>query len=203
MRTGPPRSTCATAWIAFAAWLAACAGFGVCVSAASAQATIVREPPRYFATLDVGVPLRLARQVEFDQSAIAPVYTDVLGGYVLSSTSRLRHGVGLGASLNLSEDGGYTEPVRVARQLVVMPAYLLYWAAADDWFGLGHLGIPIVASEGRSVGLELGFGAGYRLLAGFGAYAEAAFDAFVGAGSTVHPSFALELGVFLEHEVLP
>lgn len=203
MRTGPPRSTCAHFGIAFAACLAAFAGLGVLASHARAQAAVVRDPPRYLATLGVGVPLRLTRHVEFDQGVIAPVYTDALGGYVLSSTSPVRHGTGVGVSLNLSEEGGYTEPVRVARQLVVMPAYLLYWAAAADWFGLGHLGIPIVASEGRSVGLELGVGAGYRFLAGFGAYAEAAFDAFLGAASSVHPTFALEIGVFLEYEVLP
>lgn len=200
MRTGPPRSTCACAWVAFATWLAASAGFA---SHACAQASVAREPPRYLATLTLGVPLRLARHVEFDQGVIAPVYSDALGGYVLSSTARVRHGIGLGASLNLSDDGGYTEPVRVARQLVVMPAYLAYWAASDDWFGLGHVGIPVVASEGRSVGLELAFGAGYRWLAGFGVYGEAAFDVFAGGASTVHPTLALELGVFLEHEVLP
>jgi hypothetical protein len=163
----------------------------------------MREPARYLATLAVGAPLRLARNVEFDQGPIGPVYADGLGGYVLSSNARVRHGVGVGGSLNLSEEGGFTEPVPIASQIVIMPAYLVYWAADEAWFGLGHVGIPILAAGGRSVGLELGFGAAWRWLAGFGAYAEAALGAFAGAASTVHPSVSLELGVFVEYEVLP
>ena len=189
--------------------LAAIAAVGTILGAREASAEDrpgIIEPARYSTTLSVGAPLRLTRNQDFDQGALAPVYLDALGGYVLSAghrDARVRQGVGVGLSLNLSEDGGFTEPVGVGRQVVIMPSYLLYWTPTAALFGLGHLGVPILASGGRSAGVELAVGMGHRLLAGFGLYAEAALTAFLGAGSTVHPSASLEAGVFLEHEVLP
>jgi len=187
----------APAWSALLALLATTLAWG---APARADAPA---PASYVGTLTVGAPLRLTTNVDFDQSALAPIYADLLAGYVLSGDGPWRHGIGLGLSLNLSEDGGFTEPVGIAKQLTVMPSYLLHWNASPTWLMLGHVGLPVLVAGGSSAGLDVGAGFGYRLLAGFGVYGEASASVFMGAQSTVHPVVALELGVFLEHEVLP
>jgi hypothetical protein len=161
------------------------------------------DPPHYLGSWTAGAPLRLTRNVDFDQDAIAPVFSDVLVGYAFSGPGAYRHGLGVGGSLNLSQDGGFTEPVQGAAQFVLMPAYLAYYALDPDWLLLGHLGVPVLLSGGRSLGLELAAGLGYRVLSGAGVFGEAGFDAFAGADTTLHLSFSLELGIFIDHEVLP
>ena len=172
-------------------------------SSASAQQG---DPPplaHYVFTASAGVPLRLTTQDRFDQGTLAPVYTDVLAGYVFPSAGSIRHGAGLGLSLNLSEDGGFTEPVLRYEQVVIMPSYLLSVHIDPEWFALAHAGLPISVSGGTTFGAELAFAFGYRLLAGFGVFAEAGLDAFIGTASTVNPTLSLEGGVFVDYEVLP
>ena len=171
-------------------------------SGASAQAQSVQEPERYFGALSSGAGLRLARNVDFGQSAFAPAYVDALAGYVFPGGA-LRSGFGLGASIAYTDDGGYTEPVIAFEQLVLMPAYLLRYELSPDWTVLAHSGIPIVVAGGPNCGLELAGALGYRFLAGFGAFAELGFDTFIGTATTFHPIATLELGVFIDYEVLP
>lgn len=159
--------------------------------------------PHYVLTSSLGVPLRLTVNDSFAQDRLAPAFFDALAGYVFPSTSRFAHGAALGFSLNLGKDGGFTEPVTAWQQFVLMPTYLLHYRLAPEWFALGHAGLPIALNAGTSVGLEAAAGVGYRLLAGLGAYAEAGLDFFGGAGSTVHASLSLELGLFVDYEVLP
>jgi hypothetical protein len=161
------------------------------------------QPARYLAAWSAGVPLRLGQNADFGQSALAPAFSDALGGYVFSGRSRFRHGLGLGLSVNLTPDGGYTEPVAMLDQLVLMPSYLLYADLGRELFGVGHFGLPISVRGGTSAGTEIGFALGYRWLAGFGPFAEASFDAFAGASSTLHVMFSLEAGLFIDYEVLP
>jgi hypothetical protein len=172
-------------------------------NAADTEPAEPTHPARYLAAWSAGVPLRLNRHAELGQDRFGPAFTDALGGYVLPSKHRFRHGAGLGLSLNLGSDGGYTEPVRALGQWVVMPSYLLYWDAAPDLFALGQFGVPILIHGGPSVGAELGGTLGYRLLAGFGAFARAGLDVFGGVSSTLHSSFSLAAGLFLDYEVLP
>jgi hypothetical protein len=160
-------------------------------------------PPRYLAALSLGMPLRLAPDSKYGQKAFAPAFTDALGGYVFPGRTRFQHGVGLGFSTNLQTDGGYTEPVAALSQLVAMPAYLLYWNARPELFALGHVGLPIAVRGSASAGIEIACTLGYRLLAGFGTFAEAGLDVFVAAGSTLSPMFSLKAGLFLDYEVLP
>jgi hypothetical protein len=157
-------------------------------------------PAHALATLSVGAPLRLTRNVDLDQDRFAPVFVDMLFGYTLLNGS-IQHGLGLGASLNLSEEGGFTEPVGIANQLVLMPAYLGYHAIDNDWALLGHLGIPIALTG--TAELEVALGGGYRWLAGVLAYAELGANAFLGTSSTLHATVSLELGFMLDYEVLP
>jgi len=159
-------------------------------------------PPHALAALSVGAPLRITRNVDFDQEVLAPVYVDALFGYTLWNRG-WQHGVGLGASLNLTDDGGFTEPVGVADQYVLMPSYLGYHALNDDFALLGHVGVPIVLGDTTTAGVELALGGGYRWLAGVLAYAEAGASMFIGSSTTANVLLSLELGVMLDYEVLP
>lgn len=179
------------------AWALACT-----VSSARAQDGESAPPPHAIAALSVGAPLRVTRNVDFDQEVLAPVFVDALFGYTLW-TRGWQHGLGLGASLNMTEDGGFTEPVGIADQLVLMPAYLGYHALNDDFALLGHLGVPIVLGQATTAGVELALGGGYRWLAGVLAYAELGGDMFIGSGTTANVLVSLELGVMLDYEVLP
>ena len=171
---------------------------------AAAQGEPITAPARYLASWSLGAPLRLAQQDDYGQELLAPVFADAFVGYVFeSSASAFRHGAALGASVNLSDDGGYAEPVYAGEQVVVMPAYLLYADLGIDLFGMAHLGVPIAVSPDATAGVELAAALGYRMLAGFGVFAELSADAFVGTGSTLHPTVGLELGLFLDYEVLP
>lgn len=170
---------------------------------AAAEAGRDESPGRYLGSWSVGVPLRLGKNAKFGQGVFAPASTDALGGYVFAGRARFRHGLGLGLSTNLTADGGYTEPVAVLDQLVVMPSYLLYWNAGPDIFGVGQLGLPILVRGGKSAGAEAAFALGYRWLAGFGTFARAGFDVFAGASSTLHATVSLQAGLFLDYEVLP
>jgi hypothetical protein len=159
--------------------------------------------PRYLTTVSVGLAMRLSVDDTFDQERLAPVFADALAGYVFESETEFAHGFGLGLSLNLSEDGGFTEPVDVMEQFVVMPTYLLYWNLAPELFAFGHAGVPITVAGGVNAGAEFGAALGYRVLAGVGAYTELAVELFGGANTTIHPMVSLELGLFLDYEVLP
>jgi hypothetical protein len=201
LRTGSLRSSCANALL----WLGLVSS-AVLPGAARAQAAPADQPPlaHYVLTASAGIPLRLGQRETFDQSAFAPAFADVLGGYVFpGQTGALRHGAGVGLSLNLTEDGGFTEPILRYDQLVITPSYLVSLRVDPAWFALAHAGIPIVATGGATFGVEAAFAFGYRLLAGFGAFAEASFDVFVGTETTLDPMIALEGGVFLDYEVLP
>lgn len=176
----------------------------IATRSAAAQEEPVASPARYLAMWSLGAPLRLTQHDDYGQDVLAPIFTDALVGYVFASSSpRFRHGVGLGASVNVSDDGGYAEPVYAGEQIALMPAYLLYADFGMDLFALGHLGVPIALSGGTTAGLEVAGALGYRLLAGLGVFTELFADAFAGAGSTLHPTIGLELGLFLDYEVLP
>ena len=175
--------------------IAACA---LCAAPAQAQSS----PERYLLAATAGAPLRLTEDVDLDQSTLAPLYSDLLLGYVFPGDG-LRHGLGASLSINLTSDGGYTEPVNPGDQLVLAPSYVLYAGLGNDVLFLGQAGLPIVLTGGNTVGLALSGALGYRLLAGMGVMAELGFESFVGVSSRIHPTVSLELGMFLDYEVLP
>lgn len=160
-------------------------------------------PEHYLATFSGGAPLRLTKNVDFGQATTAPFFIDGLLGYIFAGSDGLRHGVGLGASINLEDDGGFREPVLAFAQFVLMPAYVAYLSLDRDFLLLGHAGIPLLLSGGRSVGFELAAGLGYRLLSGVGIFGEAGLSIYPGVESTTHALLSLELGVFMDYEVLP
>jgi hypothetical protein len=160
-------------------------------------------PQRYLGMASVGAPLRLTKNEDYGQDTLAPAFSDLLLGYVFAARSGLRHGVGVGVSFNITDDGGYAEPVYAGEQVALMPAYLLYADLGSDLFGLGHAGVPIVVTGGTTAGAELGAAVGYRLLAGAGIFAELSAVVFGGTGASLNPMVGLEAGLFLDYEVLP
>jgi hypothetical protein len=161
------------------------------------------EPLHGLATLSFGAPLRLTRNVDLDQDTIAPAFVDAMLGATLLRAAGLQHGLGLGASLNVTGEGGYTEPVVPGQQLVLMPAYLAFLPLDPDWVALAHLGVPFAVSGVPSVGFEVAVGGGYRCLAGLLAFAELGVTSFMGTTGTMHAMLGLELGFMLDYEVLP
>lgn len=159
--------------------------------------------PRYVATWSAGAPLRITKDADLDQGTLAPLYSDALVGYLFGGSGSLQHGAGVGLSLNLTDEGGFTEPVYAGHQFVIMPAYLIAWDLHPDLFALGHVGLPVLATSTPTAGLELAGALGYRVLAGWGVFAEVGADAFWGAASTIHATVSLEVGIFLDYEVLP
>lgn len=171
---------------------------------AQADDELASGTPRFIAALSSGLPLRLTLADDLAQQRLAPAFVDGLFGYALSSSWRYQHGVGLGVSSNVQDDGGYTEPVHAGEQLVLMPAYLGYLPLSADAPLLLHLGLPVLLGPaGRSFGLEAGAALGYRLLAGASVFCELDLSTYVGARATLHALASLELGVLLEYEVLP
>ena len=164
----------------------------------------VREPAHYLALLTAGAGLRLLRNPELEQQRLAPAFADGFAGYLFSGRAGLGHGFGLGLCTNLASDGGFAEPVSAAEQWTLAPSYLAYWDPHPDLLLVAHLG-PVfqLSGSGRSRGGEIALGAGYRFLAGIGLYSEVGFSFFGGAYDALHPLASLELGLFLDHEVLP
>ncbi len=162
-----------------------------------------REPAHYLALLTAGSGLRLERNAELGQQRLAPAFVDGFAGYLLSGRAGPGHGFGLGFSTNLASDGGFAEPITAWEQWTLAPSYLAYWDPHPDLVLIAHLG-PIfqLSGQNKSRGGEIALGAGYRILAGVGLYSEIGFSFFGGAYDALHPLASLELGLFLDYEVL-
>jgi hypothetical protein len=163
-----------------------------------------REPSHYLAMLTAGAGLRLTRNDELGQRSLGPAFLDGFAAYLLSGRTGARHGPGLGFSSNLVADGGFAEPVAAGEQWTLVPSYLACWNPHPDLLLAAHLG-PVFQVSGRSKsrGGEAALGAGYRILAGVGLYAESTISIFGGAYATLNPALSLEAGLFLDYEALP
>lgn len=168
-------------------------------------ATVSRGPgfPRWLAMASLGLPVRLSRNVDLGQEWLAPWYVDGLVGYLFGAAGPYQHGPALGASLGLSDDGGFYEPVSAFSQGVITPSYVLARQVTQELMVSGHVGLPVAISGKASVGAELAAAGGYRIFAGFGAFVELGGAMFVGVAGAVHPLVSVETGLFIDYEVLP
>ncbi|HTU62548.1 MAG TPA: hypothetical protein VMF89_29005 [Polyangiales bacterium] len=165
-----------------------------------AQVTESSPMPRMLTLISGGAPLRLTVDRELGQERMGPLFGNVMLGYVLPG-GRLQHGFGVSASWNATHDGGYTTPVYAFDQVAVMPAYLAYYHLSPDVFGIGHLGVPILARGGPSAGVQVGAALAYRVFAGTGLFAGIDLSSHIARGFNLFAS--LELGVVIDYEVLP
>jgi hypothetical protein len=169
----------------------------------SEQLTNRKEPPHLLARIGPGASVRFRKDEQFDQGWLAPAFIDVTGAYLWSGRGRLRHAIGLAASCNLTADGGYTEPIYPGEQWVLAPLYLALYTVNAELALTGRVGPEFTVSNSKAWGIGFTAGASYYLLAGFGPFAEAGVDVYFGENASVHPLMSLQIGLFVDHELLP
>lgn len=158
--------------------------------------------PQVVVTLGAGLPVRLRRDRRLGQGRLAPVYGELFAGYLFPGTTLL-HGLGVTATLGLSEDGGFVEPVEALSQALVGPTYALAMDLDPALLTMVRVTVPVSLVGDLSAGLDVSAMAGYRVFAGAGVYAEASLSAFVGLSGRIYPLAALEIGLMIDYEVLP
>jgi len=175
------------------------------------------EPMRILLSIGGGASLRIVKNQSplFNQQRVGPGFIDGFGAVVFGTSSQWRHGLGVGASLNLSGDGGESQGTGVdpAHQIVLAPAYLGYYRLDEDFvftakasalFAFTFSGATQMAPGG-----ELAFGLAFLLTSGLGIYGEIGGSVFVGSpeapgeSNTIHPLVTAEVGILIDYEVLP
>jgi hypothetical protein len=130
-------------------------------------------------------------------SLTAP-YLDAWGAFAFGQPNGWQHGPGLHASI----------AVEGVSQEVMTPSYLLLADVGRRWLLLGRAGLPIVIEPDANAGVEVAFGAIYRVTAALALTAELIGDLFYGAATldsarTAIPIMSLQLGAACDYEVLP
>lgn len=146
-------------------------------------------------------PYRL--QTQLGESAktvsLTAPYIDLGLGLAVGDAFGLRHG----ASLHL------TFALTGVPQAVLAPTYLAtYRGASHRFMAFGRLGPVIALSPNPNLGGEAGVGGAVFVTAKTAVSAEIVGDLFYGAstrevGYPVYPVVSLQLGLLLDHEVLP
>ncbi|WP_437300946.1 hypothetical protein [Sorangium sp. So ce426] len=88
------------------------------------------------------------------------------------------------------------------------PSYFVAYRGLSRVLGYGRLGAAILIEPDVNVGGELALGLGYSLLAGVALSGEIVGDLFYGAATydaayTVYPVVSAQLGLMIDHELLP
>jgi len=145
-------------------------------------------------------PYRLERVLGDDAESLSmsALYLDVAAGLAQGDPNGFQHGLSLQLSVALTG----------IRQEVLTPSYRLLFRPYSRWLWTGRFGVPLVLEPDVTAGLELGAGAVWRVLAGFGLYAELIGSLFFGAATldkdrTTIPMLSGQLGVWIDYEVLP
>ncbi len=169
-------------------------------------------PPRVFVTLGAGSSVRLVANLDFQQTRFAPSFIDAFGAWVFGGRGRLRQGVGLGLSTNLSGDGSVYLGLDPLNQLVLMPSYLLYVPLGSGpvppFVAFFKAGVPMAVTPDFSPGLLVSAGATFMFLSGLGVYVEASGSGWIGSTNpqgktTIHPMASIAAGLTIDYEVLP
>jgi hypothetical protein len=161
------------------------------------------DPPRIVWSVGGGSAFRLIRNLDYNQEFFAPAFVDAFGAFVFGAAGVVRHGVGLGASLNLTGDGDVPVGVDGFTQVVVAPSYLLYLRLSDTVVVHGKVAVNLNLSPSFVPGAEIAGGLTLLLTAGFGLYGEIGVSAYINGDSTVHPLVSAEGGVAFDFEILP
>lgn len=145
-------------------------------------------------------PYRLQTQLgETGESlSLTSTYLDLGAAAAFGSGDGLQHGAALRLSIGL---GG------VAQQSLT-PSYLLAYRASDRVLAFGRLGAAILTMPDPNVGGELGLGINYFVTARVAITGELVGDLFYGAATweksyTVYPVVSAQLGLMVDHELLP
>lgn len=146
-------------------------------------------------------PYRLATQLGESARTVSVTtpYVDFGIALGVGDAFGLRHGAALNLSVALSGVG----------QAVLAPTYFVsYRGGSQRFLGFGRLGPVIVLSPDANAGGELGLGGAVFLTAKSALSAELVADLVYGAatreaGYPVYPVLSLQVGLLLDHEVLP
>ena len=145
-------------------------------------------------------PYRLQTQLGEDAQSLSLTadYVDFALGATIGPPSGLLHGAV--AHLSWAASG--------ISQQVLSLSYLAEYALGRDVRTFGRIGVPIVLAPQVTNGLELGLGSVFSFTGALGASAELAFSLFQGAATwersrTLWPVLSLQLGLYVDYEVLP
>lgn len=133
-----------------------------------------------------------------DALGFTATYLDLALGLAVGPPDGVQHGGQV--SLLFATDG--------VSQQVLGFSYVALLPLSEHAILRGRAGLPIVLSPDSTVGLELGAGGAWLFTGGFGATAELVGSMFYGAATqdrktTAIPVFALQIGMWFDHEVLP
>lgn len=133
-----------------------------------------------------------------DAVGFTATYLDLALGFALGPPDGLQHGGQV--SLLFATDG--------VPQEVLGFSYVALLPLGEHALLRGRAGLPIVLAPDSTVGLEVGAGGAWLFTGGLGATAELVGSMFYGAATqdrktTTIPVFALQIGVWFDHEVLP
>jgi hypothetical protein len=145
-------------------------------------------------------PFRLATPTgdEPDGLSLTAYYLDLGVGAAFGPPAGLQHGGEV--SLSVATDG-------VAQQVLSLSYVALYPLSSQTLFR-ARGGMPIILGPDSNVGMELAAGGAWLFTGGLGLSAELVGSLFYGAAtdeksSTTVPVLSLEIGIWLDHEVLP
>lgn len=160
----------------------------------------------FYATAGIGRGIRLNNPYRLatplgdsaKSLSLSATYADLGAGAALGPPNGLQHGARLQFALAL--DG--------IRQEVLTPSYAaLYYLPSRFWL-FGRAGLPVVLEPDLNLGFELGAGVAALYTAGVGGVLEAVASFVYGAATyersaTLNTVIALQLGVWVDYEVLP
>jgi hypothetical protein len=145
-------------------------------------------------------PYRLSPVLGDDAESLSltATYVDAGIGLLLGAPDGLQHGGEL--SLSVAVEG--------VAQEVLSASYVLGYRVDEAWFLRARAGVPIVLEPDLNVGGEIGLGGAWLMTGGVGLGAELVGSLFYGAAvwdreATAIPLLSLELGIWLDYEVLP
>jgi hypothetical protein len=161
---------------------------------------------RLVGTLGVGEgvrfnnPYRLQTQLGEDAESVSLTsgYLDLGAAFALGPADGLQHGAALHWSIALSG----------VRQQAIAPSYFVACRGPMRLLGYGRLGASILTSPDVNVGGEIAGGLGYFLTARLAISGEIVGNLFYGAATyeatyTVYPVVSAQLGLMIDHELLP
>lgn len=145
-------------------------------------------------------PYRLATPIGDSPESVSftAAYLDLGVGAAYGAAHGLQHGGEL--ALGIATDG-------ISQQVLGL-SYVLLYPVHEDFLLRGRGGFPIVLGPDSNIGFELGAGGAWLVTGALGVTAELTGSLFYGAATldkstTSIPILALELGIWLDHEVFP
>ena len=145
-------------------------------------------------------PFRLSEVLGDDAESLSltATYLDLGAGMLFGPPDGLQHGGVISLSVALSG---------VAQEVLSL-SYATGLRLDEVWSLRARAGVPIVLEPDLNAGAEVGVGGAFMFTGGVGVAAELVGSWFYGAavwdrGATAIPLLSLELGLFLDYEVLP